>query len=87
MAKPKPIFALPPDERRRAVERFSGQRVQVDVSSFRDRDDAHNYVLAGRCLGVAIPNIGTAADMLILNDGKRWHKAISLATVRSVTLA
>lgn len=81
----KPIYKLTRAERRAAAERYSGLRVVVDVRPFRDGDPDTNYTVVGTLLGVAEPNLGNCADLVIVKRGSSLV-ALSLATVHSIDL-
>lgn len=83
----KPIYALPKDERRRVAREFTGYQCEIEIRPFRDKDNTQNYTIVGMVTGVAIPNVGTFADQLIVRvSGKRDLHSLSLATVHSITI-
>ncbi len=84
--KPKPIYALPREERREAAQAFAGDICTIDIRPMRNDDDDLNYTVRGRVIGVATPNAGTVADQLIVQT-PRSLLALSLATVRSIEVA
>lgn len=85
--KPKPIYALPTDDRRRAARQFTGYQCAIEIRPFRDNDNAHNHTVLGVVTGVAIPNVGTFADQLIVRvAGEKYLRSLSLATVYSITI-
>jgi hypothetical protein len=83
----KPIYALPKDDRRRVAREFTGYQCAIEVRPFRDKDNRQNYTIVGMVTGVAIPNVGTFADQLIVKvSGKRDLHSLSLATIHSITI-
>ena len=83
----KPIYALPKDERRRVAREFTGYQCAIEIRPFRDNDNAHNHTVLAMVTGVAIPNVGTFADQLIVKvTGERYLRSLSLATVYSITI-
>lgn len=85
--KPKPIYALPKDERRRVAREFTGYQCAIEVRPFRDNDNHHNETIVAMVTGVAIPNVGTFADQLIVKvTGERYLRSLSLATVYRITI-
>lgn len=84
---PKPIYALPTDDRRRVAREFTGYQCAIEVRPYRDNDNAHNHTIVAMVTGVAIPNVGTIADQLIVKvPGERYLRSLSLATVYSITI-
>ena len=83
MTNPKPIYVLPPSERRERADAFSGLRCTVLIRPYRSAE-GEEYI-TGTVIGVAIPNTGTVADQLIVRtSGRAWLQAISLAQVHSI---
>lgn len=80
----KPIYALPREERKAAAERYSDLTCVVEIRPFRDKDSRQNYSVTGRVIGVAVPNVGTFADQLIVRRDTGGLMALSLATVHSI---
>lgn len=79
----RPLWREDEDYRRAVVNRLRGDVVVVRFSGMRDPDDLRT--VEGRLLGVASANVGTVADLLILDVSDRHYlRALSLATVASV---
>lgn len=80
----KPIYALPREERKAAAETYNDLTCVVEIRPFRDKDNRQNYSVTGRVIGVAVPNVGTFADQLIVRRDTGGLMALSLATVHSI---
>lgn len=82
VGEPK-LYRLPGAERRRRIERLTGNRVRVFVEPMRD---AMGRAYFGTLIGVAANHGGTVTDLLILRDDERGElHAFSTATVGRVT--
>lgn len=83
----KPIYNLPTAERRSTASGYAGYQCSIAVRPFRDNDNTRNHTVVGMVTGVAIPNVGTFADQLIVKvTGERYLRSLSLATVHSITI-
>jgi hypothetical protein len=82
--RPKPLYALPREERRAAAEKWNELICDIHIRPFRDNDNVHNYTVTGRIIGVAVPNVGTFADQLIVRRSNGALMALSMATVHSI---
>lgn len=79
----KPVHRLAAPQRRAHANTFVGRRVAVTWSALRDPDHTRTHV--GRALAVAVVNVGTVADVMVLDIGAdKYPMAISLATVISI---
>lgn len=81
MPKPKPIYALPAQERREVAEKFTGLPCTIQVRPFRDNDNDHNHTVTGVILGVAVPNTAAADQLIVRINPRQYLRAISLATI------
>lgn len=76
------FYSLSSDRRRELADRFVGLRARIVVARMRSKDLTEELV--GRVVSVAIPNVGTIADVLVLRREGSWDVAISLATIVSI---
>lgn len=80
---PKPLFSLDKIARYETALRFVGQIVELEIDALRD---GRPIVVEGELLAVAVPHVGTVAELVVLKPDRPGDlsRAFSLATIRSI---
>lgn len=87
----RPLFREVPNDRRTVARTYMGKDVRVTVWPFREKPGTPEAtpprVYVGRVVAVAIPDVGSVADFIVLATPGHYEQALSLSRVATIDLA